>query len=96
MRGNAWPPTGGSAQTRQTRFCTLTTAMCSARAVSIEISLGGDRFLSGGNLDEVGIVHPGRKAALAMQHSPDVNVVWALEVERQMRITRRRPGAQAW
>lgn len=37
------------------------------------------------------LLRPARDVALAMQNSPDINVVCALDVEHQMRIAFQRP-----
>lgn len=43
-----------------------------------------------------GFLHPGRNVALPVQHTPDVDVVGALDVEDQIGIPGQRPRAQAW
>ncbi len=42
----------------------------------------------------VGLVHPRRDVALAMQYAPDVDVIGAFDVEHQVWIARQRPEAQ--
>ena len=42
----------------------------------------------------VGLLHPRRDIPLAMQHTPDIDVVWTLNIEDEVRIVRQRPGAQ--
>ena len=36
----------------------------------------------------VGFLHPGRNNSLAVQHTPDIDVVWALKVKHEVRIVR--------
>ena len=42
----------------------------------------------------VGLLHPRRDVALAMQHAPDVDAIGALDVEDQVWIARQRPEEQ--
>lgn len=43
----------------------------------------------------VGFTQPRRGVTLAMQHTPDVDVVWMLDIEHEVRKTRQRPYAQS-
>lgn len=43
----------------------------------------------------LGFLHPGRNVARTMQHAPDVDVIVALNIEDEIRITGQRPIAQA-
>lgn len=42
----------------------------------------------------VGFLHSGRNISLAVQHTPDIDVVWALKEKNEVRIVRQRPSAQ--
>ena len=41
-------------------------------------------------------LHPRRDVTLAMQYSPDVNVIVSINVEHDVRVPRQRPRAQPW
>jgi hypothetical protein len=40
-------------------------------------------------------LHPHRDITLSVVHAPDIDMVWAFDVENQVRIARQRPGTQA-
>lgn len=52
-------------------------------------------FRLGRGSDVVRLLHPRRDVALALQHTPDIDVVRALDVEDEVGVARQRPGAQA-
>jgi hypothetical protein len=41
------------------------------------------------------VLHPRRDVALAVQHTPDIDAVRALDIEDELGVARQRPGAQA-
>jgi hypothetical protein len=43
----------------------------------------------------VRLLHPRRDIPLAVKHTPDIDVVRALDVEHEVRVARQRPCAQA-
>src|SRR5690606_25068674 len=45
--------------------------------------------------DDLGLQHPRRDIALAVQHPPDINVLRTLDVEHELRIAHKRPETQA-
>ena len=47
------------------------------------------------SIAHVGVLHPGRDVALVVQHTPDVDMTRALDVEHQIRVRAQRPDAQA-
>lgn len=49
-----------------------------------------------GSSQAVRLLHPRRDIALAVQYSPDIDVVWMLDVKHDVRVAVQRPGAQAW
>jgi predicted secreted protein len=40
-------------------------------------------------------LHPSRNIQLAVQHTPNIDMVWSLNVKHQMRIARQGPRLQA-
>lgn len=54
-----------------------------------------DPFRLGRGSDVFRVLHPRRDVALAVQYTPDIDVVRALDVEDEVGAARQRPGAQA-
>ena len=50
--------------------------------------------MHGRESDIFGLLHPRRDVALAVQHAPDINLLWALDVKNEMGIARQWPEAQ--
>jgi hypothetical protein len=82
-------------QTLQTSVCTLTVAKRRARAPRMGTSPGRTPFAWGEGSEVFRVLHPRRDVALALQHAPDIDVVWALDVEDEVGVARQRQGAQA-
>jgi hypothetical protein len=53
-----------------------------------------DPFYLGGKSDVIDRDHPLRYVPRAMQHPPNINVVWPLNVKHEMRIACQWPKAQ--
>ncbi len=65
-------------------------ACCSPRRLPLVSILYGESSAS-----DVRLVHPGRNVAPTVDHAPDIDVSWLLNVEHRMRVAGHRPGTQA-
>jgi hypothetical protein len=66
------------------------------RVVANHVGISSERIAAPGrNSDGLGLLHPRRDIALAMQHTPDINVLWTLDIKYEMWIVYQWPEAQA-